>query len=259
MCNFALGARIAWPEKCNSPHLRVPIERKIPMLSADYGFISDPGGALVTILVVSVAPFGVLFATVVPGKGPVPEVVRQLATWIQECGLVHFVYRTDREHSIVDLFHEAVRESGRHGRPMSPEDEDPDDAAAYAPLDPSTQPDMKRTELAVPEHSGTGESESNGGAEGAVQLVEDQARTLRAHLQGRLGCQIECTHPLMHWLVSHAALTLTNCRAGDDGFTPYMRVRGKQTLVRIDECWRKSLEGSGKSLKTSRGGEETTQ
>ena len=87
------------------------------MLSADYGFISDPGGALVSILVATVAPFGVTFATVVPGQGPVPEVVRQLATWIQECGLVHFVYRTDREHSITDLLKESVRESGRQGAP----------------------------------------------------------------------------------------------------------------------------------------------
>ena len=98
-------------KRCNTPRRRIPNDRSIPMLSADYGFISDPGGALVTFLVATVAPYGVVFATVVPGKGPVPEVVRQLATWIQECGLVHFVYRTDRGHPITDLFRDAVRDS----------------------------------------------------------------------------------------------------------------------------------------------------
>ena len=64
----------------NTPHVRVMVERNVPMLSADYGFISDPGGVLVTILVVSVAPVGVRFAAVVDAKGALPIVVTQLAT-----------------------------------------------------------------------------------------------------------------------------------------------------------------------------------
>ena len=45
----------------NSPHCRVPTPRKIPLLSADYGFVSDPGEPLVTILVLTMAPFCVFF------------------------------------------------------------------------------------------------------------------------------------------------------------------------------------------------------
>ena len=42
----------------NTPQLRVSLPRDVPLLSADYGFISDPGGDLVTILVVHVSPVG---------------------------------------------------------------------------------------------------------------------------------------------------------------------------------------------------------
>ena len=93
---------------------------------------------------------------------------------------------------------DAVRESGRPGRPIATE-HDADGAAAYARLESVEQetPPMTQTELAVPELSGTGKSQSNGRAERGVQRVEDQARTLPAALQHRMGCDIACTHPLM--------------------------------------------------------------
>ena len=212
-----------------------------PMLPADYGFISDPGGVLVAILVVSIAP-PVLFAAVVDGEGSLPIVVRQMATWIHECGLVHFVYRTDKEAAICDLIRDAVRESGRPGRPREP-DHDPEDEPACRRLS-ETQPEtpsMDPTVLAVPEHSHPGESQSNGRVERAVQLVEDQSRTLRAALQAHLGTEIPCTHPLVRWMVGHAARTLTKYKEGDDGRTPYTRVHGKRTLERIAEVGEKIL------------------
>ena len=43
-------------KRANSPHLRVNVERTIPMLAADYGFISDKGCPLSPTLVVSIAP-----------------------------------------------------------------------------------------------------------------------------------------------------------------------------------------------------------
>ena len=59
-------------------------------------------------LVVGIRPYNVFFATVVDKKGSTPDAVRQLATWIQEAGLVHFVYRTDREGAIKELFENAI-------------------------------------------------------------------------------------------------------------------------------------------------------
>ena len=103
-------------------------------MSAECGFISDPGGALVTMLVANVAPYGVVFTAIADGKGSVPVVVRQLGTWIQECGLVKFTYRTDREHAMGDLLKTSVRESGRHGTPIVDE-EDQEDVPALSRLE----------------------------------------------------------------------------------------------------------------------------
>ena len=73
---------------------------EIPMLCLDYGFFHDEGKPLITMLVVPIKPVNVYFAAVVTNKGSYPEVVKQLATWIQESGLIHFVYRADLEASL---------------------------------------------------------------------------------------------------------------------------------------------------------------
>ena len=103
-------------------------------------------------------------------------------------------------------------------------EDDPGDAPAYARLDPQAaeQPPMASYVMAVPEHSGAGESQSNGGGGRAVQMVEGQARTPRAHLQDLIGCGVPCTHPLMRWLVAPAAFLLTKHRVGDGRLTPYI-------------------------------------
>ena len=71
------------------------------------------------------------------------------------------------------------------------------------------QPERRLTELAVPEHSHVGESQSNGASERAVQLVEDLARTLKSALEERIGWTIPATHALMQWLLRHASYLLT--------------------------------------------------
>ena len=96
-------------------------------------------------------------------------------------------------------------------------------------------PQMSRTLLAVPEHSHTGESQSNGFAERSVQLVEDQARTMKAALEDRLGQRIAAAHPLMRWLIHHAATLLTKFHLGADGRTAYMRMHGRKPMERICE------------------------
>ena len=100
----------------NNHHRRRKGMSKLPMLSADYAYIGD--GDLLTVLVVHVKPYGVVFACVADAKGPTPYMVRMLAEWIKMCGLVSFLYRSDKEASIVRLIEDAVKESGREGNPM---------------------------------------------------------------------------------------------------------------------------------------------
>eukprot|EP00974_Lingulodinium_polyedra_P126493 11198448-Lingulodinium_polyedra.AAC.1 len=46
-------------------------------------------------------------------------------------------------------------------------------------------------------------------------------------LQGRIQGEIPVGHPVMLWLVEHAAELLTKHSVGHDGETPYVRLVGK--------------------------------
>ena len=59
-------------------------------------------------------------------KGAQADVCKYVASKIQECGLIHFVYRSDREASLRAMLEEAIRISGRHGTPVNGDYEDSD-------------------------------------------------------------------------------------------------------------------------------------
>ena len=74
-----------------------------------------------------------------------------------------------------------------------------------------------------------------GGAERAVQLVENQARTLLSALEDRLQWEIPAEHAIMHWLIRHAAYLLTKFHIGADHMTGYQRLHGKGSSERTAE------------------------
>ena len=74
-----------------------------------------------------------------------------------------------------------------------------------------------------------------GGAERAVQLVENQARTLLAALEDRLQWQIPPQHAIMHWLIRHASYLLSKFHFGGDHLTGYQRLHGRGSSERIAE------------------------
>ena len=88
-------------------------------------------------------------------------------------------------------------------------------------------PALTSPNLAVPGHSHTGESQSNGQAERSVQMVEDMVRTLKAALEDRLEIRIESTSPSMRWLFMHAGFLLSKYHVGPDHMTGFMRLHGK--------------------------------
>ena len=47
--------------------------------------------------------------------------------------------------------------------------------------------------------------------------------------------EILVQHPLIHWLVHHAAYVLTRFVPGDDGLTPYHKMHGRTSMDRIAE------------------------
>ena len=137
-----------------------------------------------------------------------------------------------------DLVEAAIRESGRDGQistQLSDGEDIDDDVQQLVGDPPVPAPKPAATELAVPEHSHVGESQSNGMTERAVQLVEDQARVLKAALEDRLGCAVPLTHAVMHWLIRHAAYLLTKFHVGGDHLVGYQRLHGKMSQERIAE------------------------
>ena len=148
----------------NTPHRRLKLsDDMLPMMSADYGYL----GETLCFIAATVRPFGVFGACVVDRKGPSAAMIKSLANFIIACGLTHFTYRADKEAALKALFEEGVRESGRDGKPL----------------------------VAVPEHSHAGESQSNGLAERAVQMIEDQARTVKLALEDEFQWVIPIEHP----------------------------------------------------------------
>ncbi len=56
---------------------------------------------------------------------------------------------------------------------------------------------------------------------------------MRSGLERELGFRVPVRHPLIAWLVPHAANTLNWMVKGHDGVTAYQRVRGKQFRTRL--------------------------
>ena len=102
-------------------HRKLEDDRQQPLLVGDYAFIRNTGDdQLIPVLVIRLKPMGVYMAAVVPCKGVHEWVVKRLARFILDCGLITFSYRADKEPSSVALFVEACRESGRQGTNVTP-------------------------------------------------------------------------------------------------------------------------------------------
>ena len=74
------------------------------------------------------------------------------------------------------------------------------------------------------EHPPAYDPQANGAIEVTVQGVKGLARTMLHGLQRHLQRRIPPTHPVVTWLVRHAAGQLTRRVRGTDGMTPHQRV-----------------------------------
>ena len=69
---------------------------------------------------------------------------------------------------------------------------------------------------------------SNGAAESACKSVGGRLRTMKLDLEARIKQKIPADHPIMGWLVEHAAWIITVSKQMDDGRTPYQLARGSR-------------------------------
>ena len=77
------------------------------------------------------------------------------------------------------------------------------------------------------EQSAAYDSQSNGGTEVGVRLVRGILRTVKLCLEARIGKYIPVDHAVMPWMVEHVCLLLNVLVRGEDGITPWQRVRGR--------------------------------
>ena len=99
----------------------------------------------------------------------------------------------------------------------------------------------QRLPAAIEERSPIGEKGSNGDVERGIQSIEDITRTLKLALEEKLHTKIPVTHPLITWLVPHAAFLYTRLHVAVDGRTGYERLKGKQYRGEVLEFGIKTL------------------
>ena len=83
-------------------------------------------------------------------------------------------------------------------------------------------------EQCLEEHSPEYDPQSNGSAEVGVKLLKGHLRTLKSCLESQIGHKIPVRHPLVAWMVRHAANLITWCSKGHDGRTGYQRVKARE-------------------------------
>ena len=66
-----------------------------------------------------------------------------------------------------------------------------------------------------------------------MKLVKGHFRTVKSCLESKIGFKIPVQHPLVAWLVRHAAFLVTWCSRGHDGRTAYQRVKAHDFRTRL--------------------------
>ena len=83
----------------------------------------------------------------------------------------------------------------------------------------------------IPINSPVGESASNGRIENAIRRVQEKMRTLRHQLEKGIGQTIPDQSAIMAWLAKWSAELISKYAPGDDGKTPYERIRQETCKV----------------------------
>ena len=180
-------------------------------------------GILTKCLVLRCHETKVVFAHVVPCKGIdedryVVDVVTSDVAWL---GHARLILKSDNEVSLLKLVKQSLE---------------------------SIKCNVDGIQTASSEQSVAYDSQSNGGTECAVRMVRGLFRTLKLCTERRIGQEIMPGHPLVSWLVEHAAMVITIKSMGEDGKTAWARARGRgfgQRMLGFGESvmWKLPLKG----------------
>ncbi len=202
-------------------------EMQIPVICMDFGFLREEpkvaGEESRPILVTKCRKTGHLSADMLVSKDH-SYGVRRLIQYVEKVlGYKRMIMRGDQEPGLVSLKNK-VRVLGQ----------------------------FEVIEEAAP----TGDSQSQGDAENAVELVQAMARSLKLALEARIGAEIPEEHPIIPWVIRHAAQVINRHRIGEDGLTRHRRLKGKnfdKEVAEIGESvWFLYLKSKGRNKMRSR-------
>ena len=204
-CKWCVGAK-----RGNAPHIHAGLSsREIPLLVADYCFIRDHrDDDLVTVLVGKLYPSRTLVAIPCDMKGIDEYAVARLSSFLRNCGVRRLAYMCDQAKPLNAMIRSSMLALGGSADWQG----------------------------AVPENSAVGESQSNGKAEAAVKLFEDQMRVMKGALESRLQARLPSNHPVMLWLVEYAATVLNKYAVQSTGRTAYHDLHGKKGVLKTCAC-----------------------
>ena len=180
-------------------------ERSIPEAHFDYCFLKNKVGEQpLTTLVLKERPSKVIFAYAVPEKGGAfTWIAQRIVSDLRRLGIYGDVtLRSDQESPLGTLMKQVASLRAASG----------------------VEHVGCKTKL---ENSKVKDSKGNGFIERGVQTVEGMIRSLKLDLEFRVGQEIGIDHVVLEWLVMHAGITYSLFQIGEDGKTPYERLKGK--------------------------------
>ena len=192
-CRWCLMAKA----KDRAHHKVVRTKDGVPLLCMDFFFIGEGvGNPTVPAVSLKDSKSKALFAHVIPGRGIEYDwPAKQLSANIKGLGYRRVVLRCDNEPAIVAMA-EAVK--------------------AKCPVE------------IVIETSPPGDKNANGIAERSVQATEAHVRTLKADLESRINAKNPVEHPVVAWMVRHAADLITKLEIKRaTGRTAYEQLKGR--------------------------------
>ena len=91
---------------------------------------------------------------------------------------------------------------------------------------------------------------------GLEALGQGMVRSLKLALEARIGAEVPEDHPVVPWLVRHAAQAVNRYRIGSDGLTRHRRLKGRDFNKEVAEfgesVWFLFLKSKGKNKMKSR-------
>lgn len=90
-----------------------------------------------------------------------------------------------------------------------------------------------RPGMVIPTNSPVGEPQCNARVENVIRSVQEKVRALRHQVGNNIKCRALDDAALMSWLVRWAAELLSKYAPGDNGRTPYERIRQEACAVPI--------------------------